>query len=194
MTFTDGQLLLIPGFVALIPAVPIALWIWWSHADDERRRLMALLALVHITAVVALTIFPIPIAGQDYYRQTRGMSEDNIVPFATIVSQLGHPSLSSARQLIGNMLALVPLGIYAPALWPSLRDPRRFVAVAVAFAVGIELCQYAGSVLEGFTYRVTDVDDAIMNATGAVLAFFAWRRLEMRPPFSERLDRPPSGG
>jgi hypothetical protein len=50
----------------------------------------------------------------------------------------------------------------------------------VAFGVGIELAQYAGSLIEGFTYRVTDVDDAIMNATGAVVAFFVWRDMERR--------------
>jgi glycopeptide antibiotics resistance protein len=173
MMFTDGQLLLIPGLVVLIPAIPIAIWIWRREAD-RRWTAMALLAVTHITLVVGLTIFPIPIGGQDYYRHTRGMSEDNLVPFATIASQLGHMSLSSIRQLGGNMLALAPLGIYAPALWPRLLDWRRFVVVAVAFAVGIELAQYAGSVMEGFTYRVTDVDDAMMNATGAVLGFVLW--------------------
>ena len=44
----------------------------------------------------------------------------------------------------------------------------------------IELAQFAGSLTEGFSYRITDVDDAIMNATGAVAAFFAWREAERR--------------
>jgi len=176
-TFTDGQLVLIPGFVALIPAVPVAVWIW-RRGSDRRWTWMALLALTHITLVVALTIFPIPVGGQEWYRQTRGMSEDNLVPFATIVGQVQHLSLNTLRQLIGNVAVLAPLGIYGPALWPALRDWRRFALVAVAFAVGIELTQYAGSLMEGFTYRVTDVDDAMLNATGAVLAFFVWPRIE----------------
>jgi glycopeptide antibiotics resistance protein len=182
MTFTDGQLVLLPGFVALIPAAPIAVWIW-RRGGERRWTWMALLALTHITLVVALTIFPIPIGGQDFYRQTRGMSEDNLVPLATIVWQLQHLSLSTVRQLGGNMLALAPFGIYGPALWPALRDWRRFLVVAVAFGVGIEVCQYAGSLMEGFTYRVTDIDDAIMNATGAVVAFLVWRRIEGWPLF-----------
>lgn len=176
MAFHDGQLTLIPGFFALLPAIPIAIWILRRGAD-ERWTWMALLALAHISLVVALAIFPIPIAGQDFYRHTRGMSEDNIVPFGTISSQLQHLTLNNVRQLGGNVLALMPLGIYGPGLWPALRDWRRFVLVAVAFGVGIELTQYAGSLLEGFTYRVTDVDDAMMNASGAVAAFFVWRWL-----------------
>jgi len=176
MAFTDGYLILIPGIFCLLPAIPVAVWILRRGAD-ERWTLFAMFALVHVTAVVALTIFPIPIGGQDFYRHTRGMSGDNVVPFATIISQLQHPGLSSARQLGGNMLALVPLGVYGPELWPALRDWRRFAVVAVAAGVSIELAQYAGSLLEGFSYRITDIDDAIMNATGAVAAFFVWRWL-----------------
>jgi len=173
-TFTDGQLVLIPGFVALLPAVPIAAWILRRGAD-RRWKLMALLALVHVTLVLALTIFPIPIGGQEFYRLTRGMSDDNVVPFATIAGQLQHLSPNTARQLFGNAVALAPLGVYGPGLWPALRDWRRFALVAVAFGLGIEMAQYAGSLLEGFSYRITDVDDAIMNAAGAIAAFAAWR-------------------
>ncbi|HEX7492503.1 MAG TPA: VanZ family protein [Candidatus Limnocylindrales bacterium] len=174
MAFHDGQLTLIPGFFALFPAIPIGIWILRRGAD-RRWTILALMALIHIDLVIALTIFPIPIGGQEFYRLTRGMSEDNVIPFATIASQLTHPSLGNFRQLFGNAVALAPLGIYGPGLWQVLRDWRKFVLVAVAFGVGIELTQYAGSLLEGFTYRVTDVDDAMINATGAVVAFFLWR-------------------
>ncbi len=173
LSFHDGGLTLIPGFMVPFAALPFIYWVIRRKAD-RRWTLLALIAVIHVTLVIALTIFPIPIAGQEFYRQTRGMSEDNIVPFATISSQLVHLSLNNVRQLVGNMLALMPLGIYAPELWPALRDWRKFVLVAIAFGVGIELTQFAGSLIEGFTYRVTDVDDAIMNASGAVIAFLLW--------------------
>jgi glycopeptide antibiotics resistance protein len=180
MRIYDGYLTMIPSVVALLPAIPISVWILRRGAD-QRWTLLALLALLHVSLVVALTIFPIPIAGQEYYRLTRGMGEDNIIPFATVTGQLQHLSLNTVRQLAGNLLALMPLAVYGPGLWPQLRDWRRFVIVAVALGIGIELTQYVGSTLEGFTYRVTDVDDAIMNATGAIAAFFVWRRLEPLP-------------
>jgi glycopeptide antibiotics resistance protein len=31
--------------------------------------------------------------------------------------------------------------------------------------------------MAGFSYRITNVDDAIMNATGATAAFLVWRWL-----------------
>jgi glycopeptide antibiotics resistance protein len=190
LTFHDGGLTLIPGFLVPIAALPFIYWVIRRRAD-RRWTLLALIAVIHVTLVIALTIFPVPIAGQEFYRQTRGMSEDNIVPFATISAQLMHLSLNTIRQLVGNMLALVPLGIYAPELWPALRDWRKFVLVAIAFGVGIELTQYAGSLIEGFTYRVTDVDDAIMNASGAVIAFLMWpvfKRSEIWARITEALE------
>jgi glycopeptide antibiotics resistance protein len=171
----DGHFIAIPGYWMILPAIPVGLWIvrrYRRGEADERWVWFALLAMVHITATIALTIFPIPIAGQGYVR-IRGVS-DNIIPFATILTQATHPSLSNYRQLIGNALALMPLGVYAPALWPRFRDLRRFVILAIACGVGIELTQFAGSLMEGFTYRVTDIDDAMMNAAGAIAAFLAW--------------------
>lgn len=185
---TDGYLTAIPGYWLLLPAVPLGAWIW-RLGRDRRWTLLSLLALVHVTAVVALTIFPIPISGQEYYRITRGFSEDNVIPFHTITDQLSHMSLSSIRQLFGNSVALVPFGIYGPGLWPFLRHWRNFVVAALAFALAIELAQLAGSLIEGFTYRVTDVDDAIMNASGAVVAFVVWRELEARSPVRDWLAR-----
>jgi glycopeptide antibiotics resistance protein len=171
--FADGGLTMIPGLVVLIPVLPIALWIWRRPAD-RTWTLMALLALFHIALTIGFTVFPIPIAGQDYYRRTRGLSQDNLIPFATIAAQIRGLSLDSIRQLGGNVIALMPLGVYGPALWPALRDWRRFLLVALALAGAIELAQLAGSLMEGFTYRVTDVDDAILNAGGALAAMLAW--------------------
>jgi glycopeptide antibiotics resistance protein len=175
LKFTDGELLLIPGLVAVFPALPIAGWLW-SMERSLTWRLMALLALVHITLVIALTIFPIPIAGQELYRRTRGLSQDNLIPFATIAATVWEHTPARVSQFFGNLVALAPLGVYGPYLWPALRGPRRLLFAAAAVAVSVECIQFAGSWLEGFTYRVTDIDDATMNTTGAVVAFFAWRR------------------
>lgn len=199
-TFTEDGLTLIPGVWALLPAIPVALWIW-RRGSDPHWTLMALLALIHIDLVIALTIFPIPIGGQEFYRVSRGLTfGDNFVPFSTILSQIADLNphvdhnarilvLGSLRQLGGNLLALAPLGIYGPALWPRLRNWRRFALVAIAFGIGIETAQFVGSLVEGFAYRITDVDDAILNATGAIAGFFVWRWMERRGLADRWLER-----
>ncbi len=188
MTITDGYLTLLPGYLVLPPAALIGVWVLRRSAG-RRWKVLALLALTHVTLVVALTIFPIPIAGQEFYRQTRGLSDDNVVPFGTITRQLQDLTWDNFRQLLGNALALIPFGIYGPGLWPALREWRRFVIVAIAFGVGIELTQLAGSLIEGFTYRVTDIDDAMMNAAGAIAAFVIWRSIERRRVIERLVER-----
>ncbi len=192
MLQTDGFLTMIPGYWLALPALPLAWLIWRRGAEgraDRRGTLLALLALAHVTVVVALTIFPIPISGQDYYRVTRGISQDNVIPFATITDQLVHLRLGTIRQLVGNSIVFMPLAVYGPALWPRLRDWRWFAMVAVAFTVAIELGQLTGSLIEGFTYRVADVDDAIMNAGGAIIGFHLWRWAKVREPVRAWLAR-----
>jgi glycopeptide antibiotics resistance protein len=174
MQFIDGEF-------AVLPAIPVAIWIWRQRRDREWR-LLALVALAHAAVVVGMTVFPIPYSGQDFYRQTRGLSGDNVVPFATIRGQLDGLTLNTVRQLSGNVLLLAPLGVYGPALWPALREWRRFAAAALAVGVAIEMAQLAGSVLEGFSYRITDIDDAMLNAAGAVVAFMAWGLIVKRWP------------
>ena len=87
------------------------------------------------------------------------------------------------------LLALAPLGIYGPALWPRLRNWRRFALVAIAFGIGIETAQFVGSLVEGFAYRITDVDDAILNATGAIAGFLVWRWMERKGLVDRWLER-----
>jgi len=62
MAFHDGQLTLIPD------SSPCFRQFRWasgsSGAADWRWTVLALLALVHIDLVIALTIFPIPIAAR----------------------------------------------------------------------------------------------------------------------------------
>ena len=84
--------------------------------------------------------------------------------------------------LLGNVLAFVPLGLLLPLLWPFFRSWHRTVLAGMLFSAGIELMQL-------FTFRVTSVDDVLLNGLGALAGYwlaFPWlwqRRLaEGRAP------------
>ena len=93
----------------------------------------------------------------------------NLDPFTTIerALQLG-PRSSSYRLLIGNIVAFVPFGILLPLAFRRLSIASAFV-IAVALSVGIELGQLAVSTYLGYAYRSTDIDDVILNVTGATV-------------------------
>lgn len=80
------------------------------------------------------------------------------------------------KQVLGNFVMLLPLGIYLPLLYRRLRKFAGFFAVMfISFivSVGIEVLQLATS------YRSSDVDDVILNTVGACAGFLIYQLLKL---------------
>jgi glycopeptide antibiotics resistance protein len=76
------------------------------------------------------------------------------------------------KQILGNFVMLLPLGIYLPLLYQKFRKlPGFFAVLLISFfvSVGIEVLQLATN------YRSTDVDDVILNTLGACAGFFIYQ-------------------
>jgi len=90
----------------------------------------------------------------------------NLEPFKTIdIYQ------TFGKQILGNFVMLLPLGIYLPLLCIRLRKAYSFFAVLlICFLVSvcIELLQLATS------YRSTDIDDVILNTLGGGTGFIIY--------------------
>jgi len=90
----------------------------------------------------------------------------NLEPFKTIdIYQ------TFGKQVLGNFVMLLPLGIYLPLLYTRLRKAHSLFAVlAICFlvSVGIELLQLATS------YRSADIDDVILNTLGGGTGFIIY--------------------
>lgn len=79
--------------------------------------------------------------------------------------------LAACKQAGGNLLLGVPFGLLLPFFVPRrLRMIRTTLLTAVAMAV-VELIQ--GALVEG---RAFDIDDVILNTTGALLGYFVLGR------------------
>lgn len=80
------------------------------------------------------------------------------------------------KQIVGNFIMLLPLGIYLPLLYRKLRKVSGFFAVLfISFlvSVSIEILQLATN------YRSTDVDDVILNTLGAVTGFLIYQLVRL---------------
>ncbi|HET6767248.1 MAG TPA: VanZ family protein [Chitinophagaceae bacterium] len=80
------------------------------------------------------------------------------------------------KQVIGNFIMLLPLGLYLPLLIRVLRRLSGFFGVlliSLLVSVGIELLQLATN------YRSTDVDDVLLNTTGACFGFLFYQLLKV---------------
>lgn len=91
----------------------------------------------------------------------------NVHPGRSISAYLEGASVrEAARQLGGNVLLGVPLGVLLPVLVPQARGLLRVAVVTAALMTLVELIQ--GALVSG---RAFDVDDVILNTTGALLGY-----------------------
>jgi len=71
----------------------------------------------------------------------------------------------SDKQVVGNFIMLLPLGIYLPLLYNRLNNFFLVLLLSLLVAVTIELLQLATR------FRSADVDDVILNTSGSLLGF-----------------------
>ena len=105
----------------------------------------------------------------------------NIVPFQTILLFLNvilhrnqglySKSLiqSSYWNLLGNIGAFVPLGIFLPKLYKKFRRFWRTVIFAACLIFGVEILQYITRL------GSCDIDDFFLNILGVILGFILYR-------------------
>jgi glycopeptide antibiotics resistance protein len=79
----------------------------------------------------------------------------------------------ASTQVIGNLVMLLPLGIYIPLLFPGLSGFFRVFIICLLVSVSIELMQLITSV------RSTDIDDVILNTSGAVVGYILYKFLRL---------------
>ena len=84
----------------------------------------------------------------------------NLLPFWDITSGVQAYLINSGL----NILLFIPLGFILPLLWKEFRSRRAMCLTGFLLSLGIELAQL-------LNYRISDVDDLIMNTLGAFLGY-----------------------
>ncbi|MFJ4846982.1 MULTISPECIES: VanZ family protein [unclassified Streptomyces] len=98
---------------------------------------------------------------------SEGLAHANLHPGASLRQYYERYTVAGAvRQVGGNVLLGMPFGVLLPVLAPKARGALRVVVTTGLVMVLVELAQ--GAVVQG---RAFDVDDVIMNTTGALLGY-----------------------
>jgi len=79
----------------------------------------------------------------------------------------------ASTQVIGNLVMLLPLAIYIPLLFPGFSGFFRVFIICLCASISIELMQLITSV------RSTDIDDVILNTSGAVIGYVLYKFLRL---------------
>lgn len=103
----------------------------------------------------------------------------NLVPFRTLTHQL-HLLTEADRpwlihhalvNLLGNVVLFVPLGIFLPKLWERLQGLWKVVLATAGIIIAVEAVQVL--TLLGRC----DIDDLILNLTGAAIGYGLYKRI-----------------
>ncbi|WP_372349247.1 VanZ family protein [Streptomyces sp. KL116D] len=143
---------------------------WWRGCVRALVALVAFLALVAFSAVLArLTLTPSPASDR--------IAGANLRPGASLRQYAeSYTFLAACKQVGGNLLLGAPFGVLLPVLVGRRMRLLQVLLLTVLFMVLVELAQ--GAVVQG---RAFDVDDIILNTTGALIGYvLAGRRIGHR--------------
>ncbi|MFJ9717423.1 VanZ family protein [Streptomyces sp. NPDC101213] len=141
-----------------------------SAEQGERRplplplRLLAMLIafafMVAFAVVLArLTLEPSP--------ASEALVHANLRPGQSLKAYLNQPELRDAvKQIGGNLLLGVPFGVLVPVVAPRARGLVRVLLLTASVMLLVEFAQ--GALVTG---RAFDVDDVILNTTGALIGY-----------------------
>ena len=89
----------------------------------------------------------------------------NLVPF-TIFK---HYKDIFDRQITGNFIMLLPLGIFLPLLYKHASSLIKVILISLLISISIELIQLINN------SRRTDIDDVILNTAGAMIGYLIYK-------------------
>ncbi|MBC7814767.1 MAG: VanZ family protein [Burkholderiales bacterium] len=123
-----------------------------------------------------MTFFPIRIDAtySDGMTPAQFMRSINLIPFKFNLSELPNIVL---MQIFQNVLLTVPFGFGVNFV--AQVTAKRIFWLAAAVGLGIEAGQLIISLLLRYPYRIIDINDALLNASGILIGYgifrvFAW--------------------
>ena len=133
-------------------ALPVLL-LFLFYTDRERFKKKWFWAVLFILYMNAMLI----VVGIPYAKFIRWNPEINWIPFRDFSS-------ANIVGLILNILMFIPFGAFLPIYFGKFQKVSATVFVGVIMSLTIEILQL-------FTFRVTDIDDLIMNTLGTLLGY-----------------------
>lgn len=131
----------------------------------------------YIVATIAITLFPLPFQENLIHdKRANNFLVNNFIPFHSIYEIIStSPFFVILKQIGGNIILGMPLGFFLPLIWKKSKSLMKALSVGILFSVGIEAIQFFISLLLGYTYKITDVDDVLLNAFGCILGYVLYK-------------------
>ena len=166
--------MLLKLIVYLAPVyIGIGLYINWVIHHKEQspiHKAILFMFFFYVISVIYLTLFPFPLDQLSLESiQLYGYHKEmiNLIPFK---------SSMSTKQAILNFIMLVPLGTMMPIVYQSMKT-KTIILFLILTPLTIEVIQALGSWLMQGIWKQADINDFMLNATGAIVGFIIYRAL-----------------
>lgn len=168
-------------YIISIPIyITLLVFIIWKKVSIKKIILYTLFYF-YVISLIVVTLFPIPIQGlEEIWKYANGIN--NFIPFKSIIDILSNDNLSimiKMKQIIWNIVLFVPMWFFIPLLWISKNQLNKALLIGIISTLSIELTQFLISLLLGFSYKITDIDDILLNILGFIIGFFLYKLFQM---------------
>lgn len=138
---------------------------FFSIQFKKNARMFSIILFIVYLFLLAYLLFLSP-----YYGRTLGVPREyNLIPFKTIKNYIVYRRYVTTQifytNILGNVLAFMPMGFFVPILFRHKRTFVEVIIVSLLISLIVELLQYR-LVVGSF-----DVDDIILNTIGGGLGF-----------------------
>jgi glycopeptide antibiotics resistance protein len=125
-----------------------------------KKKILIISIILYSVLILKLIVFKYPPG------ITFSIADANLTPFKTILGYLiGEPTWRiAARNLLGNIVVLVPFGFLFAALYQKIKWSRVLLVGLFVGAI-LELLQVI------FRSGIPDIDDIILNSFGVVIGY-----------------------
>lgn len=134
------------------------------------------LFVIYLFVLIGITILPIYVDGMPYLEELSFIERCriNLVPFIHYFKN-GIFSISIIRNIVGNLLLLLPFILYLCVKYEKMRNLKSSAIIALVISLSIELTQLVTNVLCISYGRAVDVEDLILNTIGGIIGWYIFK-------------------
>ena len=147
------------GGALLFAAAVCGLWLAARRLTGRGTRPVEMLAVAYLAALIQITALRIGLRRHSWLGGAVCLAS-----LKTTLEAWRDGAWPFIYHIVGNMIWFVPLGVLLPALFPRA-NVRTALLAGAALSLGIEVVQYL------LGTGVSDIDDALLNALGALTGY-----------------------
>ena len=129
--------------------------------------------MIYIGMVITVTLYPLPIQKEEIASLQKANFLQNVyVPLSDILHMLKYGGITTIlRNIGGNVVLLMPLSILLPFVIKRHIGIMKMLAIGLLSSISIESTQAIISLIIGARYKISSIDDVILNTFGALIGY-----------------------